>query len=113
MNNTDSQGLAARPVRSLIYLPILRMGLTDQDWMFVLIGGVVGYAIPYVLGLTILHIPLELITMVIFVMASIAAMNLLRLKKKPLYLKHFLRNLTRSNIRPRYASELTENWIKG
>ena len=89
---TAISGLTPRPVRSLIYLPILRFGLTDQDWIFVFLGGIVGYTIPYVFNLTLWRLPLEIIVAGITILLAVGFMNILRLRKKPLYLKYLVKS---------------------
>lgn len=112
MKQKTANGLAPRPVRSLIYLPILRFGLTDQDWMFVLIGGVIGYTIPYVLGLSLWGIPLEIVCSALFVILSVLIMNILRVKKRPLYLKHLINSKFQGkNLRRRRSDELTKDFV--
>jgi len=43
--------MQARPVRSQIYLPVLRFGITDEDWGIVIAAGILGYAIPFLFGM--------------------------------------------------------------
>ena len=109
---TKTSGLTPRPVRSLIYLPVLRFGLTDQDWMFVLIGGVIGYTIPYVFSLTLWRLPLEIIISGITVLISVGIMNILRLRKKPLYLKYLIQSkLQGTSFRRRRTNEVSSDWL--
>jgi hypothetical protein len=39
------KSMQPRPIRSQIYLPVLRFGITDEDWGIVLLAGVLGYAL--------------------------------------------------------------------
>lgn len=50
-----------RPIRSQLYLPVLRFGITDEDWGVVILASIAGYAIPFLLGWKIYSIPAELI----------------------------------------------------
>lgn len=112
MKQQTFNGLAPRPVRSLIYLPILRFGLTDQDWMFVLVGGVIGYTIPYVLSLSIWGIPLEIVCAVILIIFAVLIMNILRVKKRPLFLKHLIQyKFQGKSNRRRRAEEIAKDWL--
>src|SRR5262245_31098974 len=72
-----------RPVRSQLYLPVLRFGITDEDWGFVILASIVGYAVPFVLGLKLYQIPAELIGWIVMMGGSVLALNIIRRKSRP------------------------------
>jgi hypothetical protein len=71
-----------RPIRSQLYLPILRFGITDEDWGFVILAGVTGYAAPFALGLRFYHLPAELIGWVVTMGLSVLALNVIRMGQR-------------------------------
>jgi hypothetical protein len=102
-----------RPVRSQIYLPVLRFGITDEDWGFVILASILGYAAPFLLGLKLYNIPLELVGWVFTMGVSILALNLIRRKSRPGWLKHTIQAATRGRVcRRRLPGEVAGSWIK-
>jgi hypothetical protein len=81
----------------MIYLPVTIFGVVSTDWKYVLIAGLAGYAIPYILSLQIGRIPLEIITTVVAVAVSIVVLNLIRVGRKPFWLQHHLRAMIRDS----------------
>lgn len=80
--------------------------------MFVLVGGVIGYTIPYVLGLSIWGIPLEIVCAVILIIFSVLIMNILRVKKRPLFLKHLIQyKFQGQSNRRRKTEEIAKDWL--
>jgi hypothetical protein len=79
-----------RPVRSQIYLPVLRFGITDEDWGIVIVVGILGYAIPFLFGMKIGTVPLEMVGWIVMAGLSILILNILRRKSRPYWLKHRL-----------------------
>ena len=77
-----------RPMRSQIYLPVLRFGITDEDWAMVIAAGILGYAIPFLFGMKIGNVPLEMLGWIIMAGLSIFILNMLRRKSRPDWLKH-------------------------
>lgn len=47
-----------RRVRSQIYLPIVKWGVNDDDWKYVYIVALTGYAVPFALNLNYRGFPL-------------------------------------------------------
>jgi hypothetical protein len=102
-----------RPIRSQLYLPILRFGITDEDWGFVILASVIGYAAPFALGLEVYHIPAELIGWVVMMGASVLALNLIRRKSRPGWLKHTLRSGLAGRVKHRWLpGEAAPDWLK-
>jgi hypothetical protein len=104
--------MQARSIRSQLYLPILRFGISDEDWGFVILAGITGYAVPFVLGLEINHIPVELIGWVVMMGASILVLNLIRKKNRSGWLKHTIQSRLRGNRTRRYfPNEAGVDWL--
>jgi hypothetical protein len=105
-----------RPIRSQLYLPILRFGITDEDWGFVILAGVIGYAAPFAFRLEILHLPVELIGWLITMGLSVLALNLIRRKSRPGWLKHIiqsrLRGTTRRRLLPDEIDWRHKSWMQ-
>lgn len=101
-----------RPIRSQIYLPILRFGITDEDWGFVLLASVLGYAVPFLLNVRIYHLPAELLGWLITMGLSILILNLLRRRNRPGWLKHTMQWRIRGSVRRRWVpDEFHSAWL--
>lgn len=87
-----------RPIRSQIYLPVLRFGITDEDWGFVILASVAGYAVPFVMGWSFYHIPAELVGWVATMGLSILALNVIRKQSRPGWLKSTIQARLRGRI---------------
>lgn len=83
-----------RPIRSNIYLPVVRFGVFTSDWKFVLAATLVGYGVPFWLDLKLWKVPLELWTGILAAVLSIAFFNFVRVGRRPYWLQHRLRALT-------------------
>ncbi|MFN0120768.1 MAG: hypothetical protein ACKV2V_09730 [Blastocatellia bacterium] len=82
--------MTPRPIRSQLYLPILRFGITDEDWAGVILASLLGYTVPFLLGLKLYGLPVELISWIVLMGLSIATLNLTRRKNRPGWVKHAL-----------------------
>ena len=101
-----------RPVRSQIYLPVLRFGITDEDWGFVILASIFGYAVPFMLGWKYQQVPLELAGWLVMMGGSILALNLLRRHNRPAWLKHVLQAALLGRIRRRrLPGERGGDWL--
>jgi hypothetical protein len=85
--------MRARPIRPNIYLPVVRFGVADSDWLSVLLISCVGYLAPVPFGLTLLYIPLQMWTWLLATAGSIAFFNYVRIGRKPYWLQHRLKGL--------------------
>jgi hypothetical protein len=104
--------MRARAVRSQIYLPVLRFGITDQDWAYVLLAGSLGYSVPFLLGLQLYGIPLELWVGIIASLFSVAALNMVRVGRRPQWLKHVIQGMLKGEIaRRRLPGEASPPWL--
>jgi hypothetical protein len=100
-------------MRSQIYLPVLRFGLTDEDWGVVILASVAGYAIPFIFGMKISGIPLEMVGWLVAMLVSVGALNILRRKSRPCWLKHTLRARLRGRVsRRRLPGDAVTQWLK-
>lgn len=93
--------MRARPIRSNIYLPVVRFGVVTSDWKFVLAAALLGYAIPFLLDLKLWRVPLELWTGLLAAVLSIAFFNFVRIGRRPFWLQHHLRAATESSRKRR------------
>ena len=105
-----------RPIRSQLYLPILRFGITDEDWGFVILAGVIGYAAPFALRLEFFHLPAELIGWLVTMGLSVLALNVIRRKSRPGWLRHTIQSRLRGAVSRRWRPEETEwrhkSWMR-
>jgi hypothetical protein len=102
-----------RPIRSQIYLPALRFGITDEDWGFVIIASVLGYAIPLFFGLKVSGVPLELIGWLLTMSLSVITLNITRRKSRPSWLWHLIQAKLQGNVsRRRLLGESPSPWLK-
>ena len=82
-----------RPVRDKIYLPVVRFGVNDSDWKFVVLAGVICYSVPFLFELKLLGFPLEVWTGIGGVILAVAFFNFVRLGRRPYWLQHQLHAL--------------------
>ena len=105
-----------RPIRPNVYLPVVRFGVVSSDWKFVLAATLAGYTIPFLFGLKLWSVPLELWTGLTAAAASIAFFNYARIGRRPYWLQHRLRAIV-ENPRCRRAlpcdlsGRLKRRWI--
>ena len=82
-----------RPIRPNIYLPVVRFGVADSDWLYVLLISCASYLAPVPFGLTILYVPLQLWTWLLSTACSIAFFNYIRIGRRPHWLPHKLKSI--------------------
>ena len=100
-------------MRSQIYLPVLRFGITGEDWGVVILASVLGYAIPFLFGMKLVGIPLEMISWLAMMLLSIGALNILRRKSRPCWLKHILQARLQGQVcRRRLPGDAVIQWLK-
>ena len=105
--------MQARPIRSQIYLPVLRFGITDEDWGMVLLAGVLGYAVPFFLNLRVYHLPMELLGWLICMGVSILILNVIRRKQRPSWLQHTCQWYLRKRVQRRWLpDEFHSDWLR-
>jgi len=91
-----------RPIRSQIYLPVVRFGVVDADWKFVIFITLLCYSIPFLLNLRVFNFPLEIWSTIIGLVVSVGFFNFIRIGRRPLWLQHQVTALTKSS-RHRHA----------
>jgi hypothetical protein len=102
-----------RPIRSQIYLPVLRFGITDEDWGFVIVAAVAGYGIPFLFGMKIGSVPLEMVGWVVAAGLTILVLNIVRRKSRPAWLRHVIRAKLQGGIsRRRLPGDAAHGWLK-
>lgn len=82
-----------RPVRPNIYLPVVRFGVADSDWLSVLLISCASYLAPVPFGVTVLYVPLQMWTWLLATTGSIAFFNYIRIGRRPYWLPHKLRSI--------------------
>jgi hypothetical protein len=94
-----------------IYLPVLRFGITDEDWGLVIVAAILGYAVPFLFGLKLGPVPLELIGWVAATGLTIVALNLLRRKSRPAWLRHGIQaKVQGGSCRRRLPADAAHPW---
>ena len=102
-----------RPIRSQIYLPVLRFGITDEDWGLVILASVLGYAVPFLLGLRVAHVPVEMVGWLVMMGLAIAALNVIRRNSRPAWLRHLLQARLKGPVsRRRLPGEGAPRWLR-
>ena len=81
-----------RPIRPNIYLPVVRFGVADSDWLSVLLISCASYLVPIPFGTTILYVPLQMWTWLLATAGSIGFFNYIRIGRRP----HWLPNKVKS-----------------
>lgn len=82
-----------RPVRPNIYLPVVRFGVADSDWLTVLLISCASYLAPVPFGITVLYVPLQMWTWLLATAASIAFFNYIRIGRRPYWLPHKVKSI--------------------
>ena len=82
-----------RPVRPNIYLPVVRFGVADSDWLSVLLISCASYLVPVPFGITVLYVPLQMWTWLLATAGSIAFFNYIRVGRRPYWLPHKLKSV--------------------
>lgn len=90
-----------RPVRSRIYLPVVRWGVVSSDWKFVLIATLIGYLVPFFLNLRVGKLPMWLFSGVLAAALSYVFFRLVRAGCRPYWLQHTLQALVQSSCQRR------------
>ncbi len=102
-----------RPVRAQIYLPVLRFGITDEDWGFVIVAAIFGYAIPFLFGMKVGSVPIEIIGWIVTMGLTILTLNIIRRKSRPAWLRHVIQAKVQGEIsRRKLPGENTPAWLK-
>ncbi len=107
--------MRARPVRDKIYLPVVRFGVNDSDWKFVIFAGLICYCGPFLFELKLLGFPLEIWTGIGGLMLAVAFFNFVRIGRRPFWLQHqietFAKRSRRRHFIPGDAPGGTRPWL--
>lgn len=82
-----------RPVRPNIYLPVVRFGVADSDWLSVLLISCASYLAPVPFGITLLYVPLQMWTWLVATAGTIGFFNYIRIGRRPYWLPHRVRSI--------------------
>ena len=93
MTSKVTSEMKLRPVRPNIYLPVVRFGVADSDWLSVLLISCASYLAPVPLGITVLYVPLQMWTWLLATAGSIAFFNYIRIGRRPHWLQHKLKSI--------------------
>src|ERR1043166_4865413 len=85
--------MRARPVRPNIYLPVVRFGVADSDWLSALLISCASYLAPVPFGITVLYVPLQMWTWLAATAGSIPFFNYIRIGRRPYWLPHKLKSI--------------------
>ena len=82
-----------RPIRPNIYLPVVRFGVADSDWLSVLLISCASYLAPVPFGVTVIYVPLQMWTWLLATAGSIAFFNYIRIGRRPHWLPHKVKSI--------------------
>ena len=86
-----------RLIRSQIYLPVVRFGVVDADWKFVIFITLLCYSIPFLFNLRFMNFPLEIWSTIIGLVLSVGFFNFIRIGRRPFWLQHQIAALIKSS----------------
>lgn len=105
--------MQARPIRSQIYLPVLRFGITDEDWGVVIVAAILGYAVPFIFGMKVGNVPLEILGWIVATGLTILILNIIRRKSRPAWLRHVIQARLQGAVsRRRLPGDARRAWLK-
>ena len=98
--------MRARPVRSRIFLPVVRLGLVSDDWKWVCAIAFLGFFLPflfwrYVSPVSFLHVPIHFWIGLVASAASYSFFFWIRTGRKPHWFQHTLRTFVDAPVRRR------------
>ena len=104
--------MRARPVRSRIFLPVVRLGLVSDDWKWVFSIAFLGFFLPYlfwrfVSPVSFLRTPIHFWVGLITSAAGYSFFYWIRKGRRPLWFQHRLRQLIEQ---PRRRRALPADW---
>lgn len=105
-----------RPMRANIYQPVVRLGVNDSDWPFVVIGTIAVFAIAFLTEAEIWGLPVSIPAAVSSFGALVAFFNWARRGRPPRWLHHrtaalFLPKRLRRRLPTDRCDHLSEPWI--
>lgn len=107
-----------RPMRANIYQPVVRLGVNDADWPFVIIGTIAVFAIAFLTEAEVWGLPVSIPAAVLSFAALVAFFNWARRGRPPRWLHHCTAALFRpERLRRRLPEDsgdfLSRPWIRG
>ncbi len=96
--------MRARPVRSRIFLPVVKLGLVSDDWPWVAVISFAGFFAPYlfwkfVTPAEFLRVPIFLWLGLVASTASYSFFYFIRIGRRPRWFQHKLRRLCQGDVR--------------
>jgi hypothetical protein len=96
--------MRARPVRSRIFLPVVKLGLVADDWPWVAVISFAGFFLPFlfwklVTPATFLGVPIFLWSGFIMSASSYSFFYFIRIGRRPRWFQHKLKQLCEPDIK--------------
>lgn len=91
----EKEEMRPRPIRSQIYLPVVRFGVVDTDWKFVIFITLLAYSIPFFFNAKLMRFPLEIWSALFAIVGAIAFFNFVRIGRRPFWLQHQISAMTK------------------
>jgi hypothetical protein len=101
---SKEQTMRARPVRSRIFLPVIKLGLVSDDWPWVAVISFAGFMLPYLFWKFItpaafLRVPIFLWVGLIVSASSYSFFYAIRVGRKPKWFQHWLKKQLEADCR--------------
>ena len=98
--------MRARPIRSRIFLPVVRLGLVSDDWKWVCCIAFLGFFLPflfwkYVSPVSFLRVPIHFWVGLVASAVSYSFFFWIRSGRKPRWFQHTLQTLVEASVRRR------------
>jgi hypothetical protein len=113
--------MRARPVRSRIFLPVIRLGIVSDDWKWIFLISFLAFFLPflfwkYVSPVSFVRVPIHLWCGVLLTAASYGFFYWIRMGRKAHWFQHNLRAMVGSAVRrpslPADRRGRPASWIK-
>jgi hypothetical protein len=110
-----------RPVRSRIFLPVIRLGLVSDDWKWVGAISFLAFFLPflfwkYVSPVSFLRVPVHFWVGLVASLASYSFFFWIRVGRRPHWFQHSVRMLVESSVRRRTLPadwrDRRRSWVK-
>ena len=96
--------MRARPIRSRIFLPVVKLGLVSDDWPWVAVISFAGFFLPYLFWkfvepASFLRVPIFLWLGLVASAASYGFFYFIRIGRRPRWFQHKLKQLCEPDVR--------------
>jgi hypothetical protein len=96
--------MRARPIRSRIFLPVVKLGLVSDDWPYVAVISFAGFFLPFlfwkfVAPATFLRVPIFLWLGFVASATSYGFFYFIRIGRRPRWFQHKLKQLCEPDVR--------------